>query len=244
MLVLLRRRPAFLPTALLLATLAGCSAAPAVPVASGPTPTSAVAVTSGPTIGPTGTRGAVDFDGGFVRFGDGARIVDLYVDPLCPYCRIFEEGSAPLLFAEAEAGRATVRIHPITVLDRLSQGTQYSTRAAAAFIAVAAATPEHAQGYFEALFAHQPDENTPGLSDDELLALAALLGGDEEAMRRELPSMQGWVTELTRSALTGPLPVTDEIAAIEQVPTVVVQGAVFRGDSDETEAFAQFYAAH
>ncbi|MFM2475564.1 DsbA family protein, partial [Burkholderia cenocepacia] len=57
-----------------------------------------------------------------------------------------------------------------------SQGSEYSTRAANLVGAVAALHPEAAPAVVRALFADQPAEGTAGLSDEELLAIAAEAG--------------------------------------------------------------------
>lgn len=78
-------------------------------------------------------------------------------------------------------GTITLNVHPVVILDRQSQGTRYSTRAAAAMFAVASADPDNAYAYLETLFANQPEEGTRGLSDDELIQLAKDAGVDVTA---------------------------------------------------------------
>lgn len=192
---------------------------------------------------PSGTRGAAHLDEGYVELGSGPKIVDLFIDPLCPFCKLFEETSGQLLFADAAAGHTTLRIHPLATLNRLSQGTNYSTRASALFVAIAAGSPDHAQDFLVALYAHQPPENTPGLTTAQLEQLATSIGASPTS-EEDLAGYQDWVNEHTRLALNGPLDATTEIAAITHVPSVVVNQAVFTGNSNETEAFAAFYNRH
>src|SRR5690606_14596617 len=93
--------------------------------------------------------------------------------------------------------------------------TEYSLRAANAAACVAEFSPDDFFAFHEALFADQPAENTDGLSDEELVDLAARAGAtpisqiekciDDQRFRR-------WVKDATTRALTGPLPGT-EVAA-------------------------------
>ncbi|MBF4632819.1 thioredoxin domain-containing protein [Agreia pratensis] len=214
----------------------GCSTEPQkAPSASAlPTPSASVAV-------PTGTVGAAHLDDGFVQIGTGPKVVDLFVDPLCPYCKLFEETSGELLFSEAATGRATLRVHPLAILNRLSQGTNYSTRAAAMFVAVAAESPDAAQAYLQALFEEQPAENTRGLTDARLQEIASTVGASP--ITDDVAGYQAWVDTWSLNAVTGPLDATTEITTISHVPTIIVSGAVFPGNSDETDAFAAFYAS-
>ena len=217
----------------------GCSAGDAVPApatrSASPTPSQAISADL------TGTVGGAHFDDGYLQIGSGETVVDLFVDPLCPYCRLFEEGSGQLLFDDAAAGLTTVRVHPLALLNRLSQGTRYSTRAAAALVEVAAEHPDATPQFVRSLFDQQPDDNTPGLDDEQLTRIASSLDVALDLTTPQTASYRAWVDRWTQAAVAGPLAATTDIPAIEHVPTVVVDGAVFEGGSDEAEAFATFY---
>lgn len=219
-------------------TLAGCGQ----PSAGGP----GAAVTASPTpsvAALTGVKGAVSFDEGYVTIGTGPKIVDLYLDPMCPYCKLFEQTSGPMLLDEAQGGRATLRVHPLAILNRFSQGTDYSTRAAAVFAAASALSPAKASAYLSAMYAAQPKENTPGLTDAQLIDLGTKAGVDASLAHVDLAPYRAWVDTQTTRATTGPLTTTREVPAVRQVPTVVVDGAVFTGNSDQKDAFLLFYMA-
>lgn len=118
---------------------------------------------------------------GAISFGDGEDEIDTFVDFMCPICGDFEKQYGEQLQAAAADGTITLNLHPISILDRYSQNTKYSTRAAAAVYCVAEKAPEAALDYFNLLFANQPEENTPGLTDDELAAFAEQAGGGAAA---------------------------------------------------------------
>ena len=70
--------------------------------------------------------------------------------------------------------KVTVQYHPIAILDRASNGTEYSTRAAAA--SAAAAEGGKFAEYHQVLFANQPAENSDGLTNAKLIELGKSVG--------------------------------------------------------------------
>ena len=87
---------------------------------------------------PTGVDGAVNFDRAATsQAGTGATKVDLWFDPMCPICGTFEKANGELLAKAVADGSITLRLRPLTFLDRLSNGTGYSTSAVAALTCVA-----------------------------------------------------------------------------------------------------------
>lgn len=115
----------------------------------------------------------VDNETGAISFGTGDDEVDVFVDFICPICGDFEDAYGEQLQQAAADDKITLNIHPISILNRYSTGdSEYSSRAAGAMYCVADAAPDSALNYFNLLFEKQPQENTPGLSDDELTDLA------------------------------------------------------------------------
>ncbi len=147
---------------------------------------------------------------GFARGpADAPVTVDVYEDYLCPACRVFEADAAGTIDELVAAGEVRVRVRPVAILDRLSDD-EYSTRAAnaAAVVADAAGAGAFAE-LSELLFARQPAEGGPGLSDDELIDLAAQAGatGDDVAAGIRDLRFGDWVAAATdrasRDGLTG-----------------------------------------
>src|SRR5690606_576114 len=111
-----------------------------------------------------------------------------------------------------ENGKTTVEIHPLAVLDRLSQGTKYSTRATNASACVANYSPNQFYDFHNLLFANQPAEQSSGLSDDQLIDLAtqAAVGSpDKVASCIKNQDFKKWVSDSTARALNGPIPNSD-----------------------------------
>ena len=108
-------------------------------------------------------------DGGVLVGGAGApRVMVVFEDPQCPYCRQFEEVNGPLITTLIAGGELAVEYRM-----RCFLGPE-SVRADNALALAAEA------GRFDelrrALFAAQPPEGTGGFTPDELLAHGAQIG--------------------------------------------------------------------
>ncbi len=163
-------------------------------------------------------------DSGAIPVGDEAApvTVEIYYDYMCPACGLFEATNGDELDRLLEDGVAKFELRPISFLDEQSNGTEYSTRTANAIAAVADAAPDSVWAFHEALYAHQPEEGSDGLSDDEIADIATDAGvpsdvvasfGDE--------TYRGWVAFVTEKAFD---------SGIQGTPTVKIDGEVFQGD--------------
>jgi protein-disulfide isomerase len=174
---------------------------------------------------------AVD-EGTAFAVGSGPVVVDVYEDFMCPACGNFETASAPTLKQLAESGKITLRFHPVAILDRFSQGTEYSTRAAAASAAAAQ------EGKFielhDVLYANRPEENSTGLSNDKIIELAASVGltGDGFTTAVNEGTYKTWVTQATE---------TFSQRGYNSTPTIVVAGRQIENPTTEllTEAITK-----
>lgn len=122
-----------------------------------------------------------DAETGAISFGDGKDVVDVFVDFQCPVCKSFEEQFGPQLEKAAEDGKITLAYHPIAILDRFSQGTEYSSRSANAAVCVAESDPDKYLDFAQTLFDNQPQENTAGLDNAQLAEYAKQVGADKAA---------------------------------------------------------------
>ncbi|HWH98157.1 MAG TPA: thioredoxin domain-containing protein [Pseudolysinimonas sp.] len=171
--------------------------------------------------------------------------IQIYYDYLCPNCGAFEERNGDQLRDWIENNAATVEYHPIAIFTAKSAGSQYSLRAANAVACVAELSPDQFFAYHEALFADQPEENTPGYTDEELLAIAAdagveRLGSVEKCIDSQ--RFRAWVNEATQRALSGPIAGT-QVASIASTPTIIVNGEEFKYTTAfDPNEFAQFVA--
>ncbi len=169
--------------------------------------------------------------------------IRIYVDYLCPACGEFEATNGEQIRTWVETGAATIEVHPIAILTSRSAGTQYSLRAANAAACVADTAPDGFYAFHEALFADQPEENSTGLSDDELKALVASSGVQTDVGAIDACIDDGtfspWVKSATDRALAGPIPNSD-LAAVSGTPTVLVDGKQYVGSLSDPSEFSAF----
>jgi protein-disulfide isomerase len=127
---------------------------------------------SAPGAAPQGS--IIDTDAGAVVFGDeGAdNVIETYVDFLCPYCNQFEQAEGEQIKKLVDDGTAVLKVHPVTILDNNTSPAGFSSRASSAFFAVAAADPDNAYAFMQAMYANQPDERSAGLSDEQIVQIA------------------------------------------------------------------------
>ncbi|MGR4010037.1 DsbA family protein [Leucobacter sp. 1207-22] len=104
--------------------------------------------------------------------------VSVFVDFMCPACGSFEQTFGEMLTEKVDAGEISLEVTPLTFLNRMSQGTNYSTRAANLFACTVSQQPEYAYELQSTLLSAkvQPAENTKGLSNEELVKLAKEVG--------------------------------------------------------------------
>ncbi|MEU8237604.1 thioredoxin domain-containing protein [Actinoplanes missouriensis] len=165
---------------------------------------------------------AVD-DGTAFAVGTGPVVVDVYEDFMCPACEGFEQSSGTTLQNLAEANKITLRIHPVAILDRFSNGTEYSTRSAGA--AAAAAEAGKFLEFHNVLYDNQPAENSDGLDNAKMIELAASVGLTSETFVNAVNegTYKAWATEATEKFsdrnFTG-------------TPTIVVDGTRLTGPND------------
>lgn len=190
----------------------------------------------------TGAKGAADFSAGYLRFGNGKTDVATYIDPMCPYCGEFENANGRELATLVNNGGITLRVHPLNFLDRSSQGTDYSTRAANALTCVAVDHPSQALRFLGALYSQQPREGSAGLTDAQLTTMAENSGAPGMGECIDKRTYAPWIDELTNTALNGPIKGAD-ITKIQGTPTVLVNGRSYQGDITDTAALRKFISA-
>lgn len=130
-------------------------------------------IRGGVTVGADGAAGAEQGNTGNLA---------VYLDFMCPYCGQFETANATDLDALRKSGDLTVTYHVVSNLDSLSQGTAFSTRAANAAATVASDAPTAYVAFLEGMFANQPEEQTTGLTDEQIASIALDAGVPQEVV--------------------------------------------------------------
>ena len=178
---------------------------------------------------------AVD-EGTAFAVGTGPVTVDIYEDFMCPICHEFEKQTGSTITQLVTDKKITVRYHPVSILDRASNGTQYSTRSAGA--AAAAAVDGKFLEYHQVLFDNQPEENSSGLDNAKLIELGTSVGlGDSFAKAVNDKTYDSWATKVTE---------TFSSRGYNGTPTIVVNGKKVEGPNSTlptTEIFTQAVTA-
>lgn len=163
--------------------------------------------------------------------------IRIYVDYMCPICGMFEKANGEQIKKLVKDGAATVEIHPVAILDRLSMGTQYSTRAANSAACVANYSPDNFFAFNALLFEHQPEEDSSGLSDTRLIALAKETGVSKFTNISsciEKQDFKNWVAGATDRFNSNPFPNAATQPEKHGTPTIYVNGQLFPYTFDQT----------
>jgi protein-disulfide isomerase len=130
--------------------------------------------------------------------GSGPVHVDIYVDYGCPPCGNFEQAAGYDLTNYVSQNKITLGIHPVAYIDNRSKN-QYSSRAAAA-VACANESGKLLE-YNKYLLEHQPEEDTAGPENDELISDGRAIGlGNEFATCVNSGAKKSWVVQATSAA--------------------------------------------
>ncbi len=141
------------------------------------------------------------------------KTIDIYQDFQCPACKQFEQTTGSTIDQIVAAGQAKVVYHPVAILDRYSPD-RYSSRSSAA--SGCAADAGVFGPYLTLLYANQPEENKPGLTDDRLVALGEQAGGGPGfAACVQSQKYAPWTAEVTDQASKD---------GLQGTPTVKVDG--------------------
>lgn len=166
--------------------------------------------------------------------------IQIYIDYQCPVCGQFEKTNAAQIAKLVATGAATEEVHPIAILDNLSLGRKYSTRAANAAACVANNSPNEFFTYSALLFDNQPKENSEGLSDAKLISLAKQAKvAKASSISRCITdqTFKAWVASATTRA-TSTQVADSNVKKIIGTPTVIINGKKFEGAFDNALEFA------
>jgi len=114
--------------------------------------------------------------------GTPAVTIDVFEDPICPYCGAFEQKFGQQIAQSIDEGKLAVRYHLMNFLDANSASKDYSTRASAAVMCVAqksGSTPGVYGKFHDLLFSSdvQPKEGSDSDHTSEELAQFATTAG-------------------------------------------------------------------
>ncbi|MFC7764835.1 DsbA family protein [Leucobacter soli] len=173
----------------------------------------------------------------------------IYVDYRCPHCASFEEANGDLLEDALEDGTTTIEVVPLVFLDRASEGSYYSSRAASAMACLADARVAGAWEFHSELLdpSVQPQSGA-GPTNEQLIELA------EDATDAPLdPTVADCITSerfvpfvqaLNDWVFANPVPnAIDAELRVSGTPMAVVNGVPYAGEPSDGAAFRAFFEA-
>ncbi|MGI6877841.1 DsbA family protein [Microbacterium sp. gxy059] len=168
--------------------------------------------------------------------------VEVYADYLDADAGLFERENSEQLLSWVEEGAIDLAYHPLSLLSGQSNGTQYSTRAAAAVVCAADYAPESFVAFNHAILDQQPELESEGHTDEKIISIAkdadvAQIDAVSDCI--ETREFAPWVADATDRALEGSLPGTDGVAMTGSF-LVLVNGVPYEGVPDDPAEFAQF----
>lgn len=154
---------------------------------------------------------------------NGTPKVVTYIDWSCPSCKQFEAAYSTKLLGLVASGKATLEIHPISILDSHYPGSRYASRAANAAACVANFHPDDFLAVQAEFYDNQPDEGTKGLTNDQIKALVVKGGVTDAKVASciDQETFKSWVTAATNQTLANKALSTDGSFG---TPTVVING--------------------
>lgn len=167
--------------------------------------------------------------------------ITVYLDYQCPYCDEFETTNASQIKTWLKSGAVTYEIHPIAILDASSLGNKYSTRAANAAACVANYEPNEFLAVNTAFFANQPQEQTNGRTDAQIIKTVQKAGATSSKIPSCITSQKfkSWVGDATNRALDDKLP-NSSVSKVTGTPTVIVNGKQYSGSLTSAADFKSF----
>lgn len=148
--------------------------------------------------GPAPESSIINTETGAIAIGEGDDQLDTYIDFMCPICNQFEQIYGDTIQSLVDDGFITLNIHPVAILDRASQGTKFSTRSANAMYCVAENDPDASLAFMTAMYANQPEENSAGLTDEQITAIASAAGATNSADCISDQTYAKFVTAMTK----------------------------------------------
>lgn len=183
-------------------------------------------VVAGPDVSGDAANGLPAYNTG--QQSDKAAHVDVYLDFQCPICKSFEDTNGDAVTKLLDQGDATVTYHPVSILDSMSGGNKYSTRAANAFMCAAdAGQSDKLIDFMQTLFTNQPAEGGSGMTDDQLLGFMTSSGIDVNAKTKSVenqPTIQQCVADVNFEKYVGKMTQEALDNGLVGTPRILVNG--------------------
>lgn len=178
-----------------------------------------------------GAKGAVTYANDSAT--DPVKVV-VYEDFQCPFCKMFEDSAGDFLKQSVVDGDITLEWHPLAVLNNASKD-RYSTRSLNAAACVLDSTDIKTYiAMHDLLFADQPKENTKGLSDAKLAALAQQAGAGDLSSCIDGAKFGPWTKKVSEQAISD---------GLRSTPTIAISGRKVSGAKGGAPSVAELKKA-
>ena len=178
-----------------------------------------------------GAKGAVTYANDTAK--EPVKVV-VYEDFQCPFCKQFEDSAGDFLKQSVVDGDITLEWHPLAVLNNVSKD-EYSTRSLNAAACVLDSTDIKTYiAMHDLLFANQPDEQTKGLSNARLAALAKQAGAGDQKSCINARVFGPWTKKVSDDAISD---------GLRSTPTIAISGRKVSGAKGGAPSVAELKKA-
>ena len=186
------------------------------------TTTAAVSVDKVPAV--TATKAPTD---------SGVAHIVTYIDWACPACKSFEAAYTSGIISLVKSGKATLDVHPISILDGNYPGSRYASRAANVAACVANFEPEKFLDVQTAFYENQPAEGSSGLTNTAMKTLVKNAGAENASVTKciDKETYSTWVTKET-ARTTSNAALVDQTSGRFATPTAFVNGKRWNNSED------------
>ncbi|MBP9919288.1 MAG: thioredoxin domain-containing protein [Dermatophilaceae bacterium] len=181
-------------------------------------------------------KGALGFGQAMVvnPHAQGVPTLDVYEDPQCPACALFEGRYGPTVAQLVQNNQVKLVVHTMTFLDMMLRNDSSVRAANGAFCA---ADQGKFYPYMGAVYAAQPAKEGTGYTDDQLKQFAVSVGV------ADLATWQTCQQSLTYQAHIAALEDTSEKSGVTGTPTIKINGTVLKLTGNPAELTAAVQAA-
>jgi protein-disulfide isomerase len=177
---------------------------------------------------PVGTNGEL-------KPNEGKPTLAIYSDFICPACATFERNIGVNYINQAIDGKLTVELHPVSMLEKSSNGDEYSSRSAAVVWYIAQNDPSHFLALYEKFFSEdtQPGEASDYVkvtSDDFIKIMKGVGISDDMAKKAVAGEYVDYAKMLTKYLLADP----NENTKITKTPCLFVNGVMLPSNDVST----------
>ena len=171
---------------------------------------------------------------------EGVANIVTYIDWACPVCQKFETAYGSQIADLVKSGKATLDVHPISIVDRSYVNSRYASRAANAAMCVANFEPNKFLDAQTEFYDKQPQEGTTGLTNSQIKGLLKDAGVGTDAINNcvDKESYKNWVTTISQKTSTA-----ESLRAADGsfgTPTIFVNGKRWPNSGD----FLEFVTAN